>query len=451
MRARIRGHADRLRSSERHPWFTLGAVMLGTIMGPLDGSIANIALPTIATSYHQSIAHTEWVLLAYMLVMASTLVIFGRLGDIFGQKRVYLGGFAIFAVGSLACTIAPSLSTLIAARALQGIGAAMLMSSSPAIIVHTFPASIRGRAIGLNGAAVAVGLLAGPLLGGLILHVASWRWIFAINLPISVIAFVFAAFVLHRTPGRKEAIDFLGASVLAIALFSIALAFSQAPLWGWTSPLTIGVFLGAVIASVIFLAIEARAVAPTLDLSLFRIRLFGMSTIAATMFFIALSAVVFTIPLDAQLADGYSGLQAALTLLPIFLFNIVLAPTAGALSDKIPIRILATIGASIFAIGIGTLAYIGFHPLQHATILAMVFAGIGTTIFSQPNNNAIMSAAPAHRRGVAAGTLATARTAGQLLGTALAGGLYYAVGAHGIFVAVALLMVVVAIVSFTRD
>src|SRR5487761_2117427 len=122
MRARIRGHADRLRSSERHPWFTLGAVMLGTIMGPLDGSIANIALPTIATSYHENIVHTEWVLLAYMLVTASTLVIFGRLGDIFGQKRIYLGGFAIFAAGSLACTVAPSLLTLIASRVLQGFG-----------------------------------------------------------------------------------------------------------------------------------------------------------------------------------------------------------------------------------------------------------------------------------------------------------------------------------------
>ncbi|MHB8462788.1 MAG: DHA2 family efflux MFS transporter permease subunit [Vulcanimicrobiaceae bacterium] len=451
MIARIRGHAEELRSSERHPWFTLGAVMLGTIMGPLDGSIANIALPTIATSYHENIVHTEWVLLAYMLVTASTLVIFGRLGDLFGQKRIYLGGFAVFAAGSLACTVAPSLSMLIAARVVQGFGAAMLMASAPAIIVHTFPAAIRGRAIGLNGAAVAIGLLAGPLLGGLILHSASWRWIFAINLPISVVAFAVAAFILHRTPGRNEGVDALGAGVLAVALFSLALAFSQAPEWGWASPVTLGLFLFATVAIVVFIGIEARVKAPTLDLALFRIRVFTMSTLAATAYFIALSAIVFTIPLAAQLGDGYDSLSAALTLLPIFIFNIVLAPTAGALSDKIPIRILATIGATIFAIGIGTLALVGFHPFSHATIFAMVFAGIGTTIFSQPNNNAIMSAAPAQWRGVAAGTLATARTAGQLLGTALAGGLYYAVGAHGIFVAVALLMAVVAFVSFTRD
>ncbi len=179
MRAAIRSHGQ-------YRWYALAVIMLGSTMGTLDASIANVALPTISRAYHHSVDDTEWVILSFMLVTASTLVVFGRLGDIFGQKRIYLGGFAIFGASSIACAFAPSLAWMIAARAVQALGAAMLLSSNQALIVDTFPSTERGRAIGFNGAAVAVGLSLGPIVGGAIVTFGDWRWIFLINVPISI-------------------------------------------------------------------------------------------------------------------------------------------------------------------------------------------------------------------------------------------------------------------------
>lgn len=454
---------QQLRASPNYKWYALAAVMLGTFMSPLDASIANVALPTIGRSFGIPLDNTEWVLIAYMLTTSSTLVLFGRLGDLWGQKRVYTVGFAIFGLSSLACAFAPSFWLLVAARAVQGVGSAMLMSSSPAIITDAFPGHQRGRAIGLNGAAVAVGLSTGPVLGGVIITYWDWRWIFLINVPISLLALLVSAFVLRREERKVEHFDFAGAAIAFTTLFAVSLALSRAHVWGWGSAPTIGALAYAALGVAAFIRLERRVAAPMLDLQLFENRTFAFSVLAATLYFCAMYCVVFTIPLSAQVALGKNGLQAGLLLLPISALNVVLAPIAGALSDRIPARYVSTAGAMCFFAGCVLLALQPDNPALWALYASLLVAGAGTAVFSQPNNSTIMGHAPPNRRGIAAGILATARTTGQLLGVSVAGAIYFLraqqlgplahsyAPAKAVFFAVAIIMVAVSFVSYARD
>ncbi|HET9028874.1 MAG TPA: MFS transporter [Candidatus Aquilonibacter sp.] len=452
-----------VRESARYRWYALAVIMTGSMMGTLDASIANVAMPTLAHAYHHSLDDAEWVILAFMLVSASTLVLFGRLGDMLGQKRIYLTGFAIFGLSSLACAFAPSLGFLIAARAVQALGAAMLVSSNQALIVDTFPAEQRGRAIGFNGAAVAVGLSLGPIIGGSIITFGDWRWIFLINVPISVLALAAAAFVLKRAKPKGEGFDPAGAALSIVSLFLIALPLSRAHVWGWSSPWTIGLLAAGVLLLGVFVAVERRVCAPTLDLSLFKNRVFAFSVLAAFVYFVAIAGLIFIVPVSAQTALGASAFGAGFLLMPITALNIVLAPLAGALSDRVPVRYVATFGACIVALGLFLLSRLSPHPPLWELVAFLIVAGFGTAVFSQPNNSAIMGSAPQHRRGIAAGTLATARTSGQLLGVAVAGAVYFTsaaqLGSHAAsfapatryFAVTAGIMIVVAVMSWIRE
>jgi len=415
-----------VRSSERYRWYALAVIMLGSMMGTLDASIANVALPTIARVYHHSVDDAEWVILSFMLVNASTLVLFGRLGDIVGQKRIYLSGFAVFGASSAACAFAPSLGFLIAARAVQALGAAMLLASNQALIVDTFPAAQRGRAIGFNGAAVAVGLSLGPIVGGAIVTFGDWRWIFLVNVPISIAAMIGAALVLKPVQQKSGGFDPIGATLSIVTLFSISLALSRSHIWGWTSPWTIGLIVFGLVALGVFIAVERRVKVPTLDLSLFSIRIFAVSVVAAFVYFTAIAGLVFIVPLTAQTALHDSAFAAGFLLMPITALNVVLAPTAGALSDRVPVRYVSTAGAVTVTLGLFLLSRLPATPTMWQLIGALIVTGCGTAVFTQPNNSAIMGSAPANRRGIAAGTLATARTSGQLIGVAVASAVYFA-------------------------
>ena len=432
-------------------------------MAPLDSSIANVGLPAIGRAFGTAVDNTEWVLIAYMLTTSSTLMLFGRLGDIWGQKRVYTLGFVVFGLSSLACAFAPSLLVLVAWRAVQGFGAAMLMSSTPAIITQVFPARERGRAIGLNGGAVALGLSSGPVLGGLIVTSWSWHWIFIINVPISIVALAVAAFVLRRERSGTGGFDIPGTLLAFTALFAIALGLSRAHVWGWRSIGTIGTLLYGVVGGAVFLSVERRAKTPVLDLELFKSRTFAFSVLAGTLYFCALYCVIFTIPLSAQVALGRNALQAGLLILPISVLNLFLAPVSGALSDRVPARYVSTAGAGCFLIGSLLLAAQSAHPDLRFLMLSLLVTGAGTAVFTQPNNSTIMGSAPANRRGIAAGVLATARTTGQLLGVCVAGAIYFLrasqlgplahtyLPAKAVFVGVAIIMLFVTAISYLRD
>lgn len=437
--------------------------MLGTFMSPLDATVANVALPSIAKTYDAGVDPTQWVLLSYLLVTTSTLVLFGRLGDMIGQKSVYLLGFMVFGAASFACAYAPSLGFLIASRIVQGLGAAMLMSCTQAIITRVFPANERGRALGYNGAAVAAALSCGPILGGAIVTYAKWQWVFLINVPISIFSMALAAFVLRRELGRTQPFDFGGAALLGTGLLTLSLALSRSHIWGWESAAVWACILYAVIALAAFVRWERRAQFPMVDLRLFTNRTFSFSVAAATLYFCASYALIFIVPLVAQTELHRSGLEAGLVLFPVFALNVVLAPVSGALSDRIRARYLSTIGAAIFLSGLLVLASLPPHPTTLQLTLALVLAGAGTAVFTQPNNNTIMGSAPRGHRGVAAGILATARTTGQLLGIAISGAVYFArVGqlgalahsyapAKAVFLTGAAITLAVAVLSYTRD
>jgi len=452
---------QRLRGSERYRWYALSTVMLGTVMAPLDGSIANVALATIAHVFSTSVDNAEWILLAYLLTTATTVALFGRLGDMLGQKRIYLAGFGVFGLSSIACALAPSLAVLVAARAVQGVGSAMLMACAPAIITNIFPASERGRAIGMNGAAVAAGLTAGPILGGFIVTYADWRWIFLINVPISIVALVAAAIVLRPERGSPATFDALGATVGGAGLFALTLALSRAHVWGWGSPATLVLLLAFAIAVPIFLRIERSVATPMLDLVLFKNHVFTFSVVASTLYFTALFSIIFTIPVVAQVVLGRNGFQAGLLLLPIAALNVVLAPVAGALSDRVPARYVSTVGSSVFALGTVLLILLPQHPAGWMIAGALFVCGAGTAVFSQPNNSTIMGNVPPDRRGIAAGILATSRTTGQLLGVAVAGAIYFFVERHtgphsllparAVFGSVTLILLATSAISFLRD
>lgn len=452
-----------LRENERYRWYALAVIMLGSMMGTLDASIANVAIPTIARVYHHSIDDAEWVVLAFMLVSASTLVLFGRLGDMFGQKRVYLMGFAVFGISSIACAFAPSLIVLALSRGVQAIGAAMLVSSNQALIVDTFPGTMRGRAIGFNGAAVAIGLSLGPIIGGAIVTFGDWRWIFLINVPITILALIGAAIILRPVKHTPQGFDPYGALLSIGALFFIALPLSRAQVWGWTSPWTIRLFCAGLALLIVFIAVERRIATPTLDLALFKSRVFAFSVIAALVYFVAIAGLIFIVPVTAQTALHMSAFAAGFLLMPITALNIVLAPLAGALSDRVPVRYVSTSGAVLVAIGLALLSRLPLHPTMWELTAFLVVTGAGTAVFSQPNNSAIMGSAPQNRRGIAAGTLATARTTGQLLGVAVAGAVYFTreaqLGTHGesfapataYFGVIAVVMVAVAAISWVRE
>ena len=452
-----------VRAQPAHRWFILATVMLGTFMGPLDGSIANVSMPSIARAFGRGVDEAEWIILAYLLVTASTLVLFGRLGDIFGQKRIYLVGFGIFGIGSLACALAPTLEALILFRIVQGLGSAMLISCTQALIVDTFPGHDRGRAIGLNGAAVAIGLSTGPIIGGAITTYGDWRWIFSINVPITLVALALAILVLPSPRPKPQGFDPFGALCSVVGLFSASLAISRGGAWGWASLPTLAMFALATISLIAFLFIERRVAHPTLDLALFRNRIFSLSIAAAFVYFTAQSGVIFIIPLAAQLALGASPLRAGLMLIPLSVLNIVLAPVAGALSDRIAARYVSTFGALLVTGGSTLLALLPAHPSTWQIVVALSVTGCGTAVFTQPNNSAIMGSVSADRRGVAAGMLATARTTGQLLGVATGGAVYFAraaqLGPLGktfapatvYFAAVAGTMALVAAISYARD
>jgi MFS family permease len=284
-----------------------------------------------------------------------------------------------------------------------------------------------------------------------------------INVPISIVALLVSAFILRREERKQEHFDFAGAVVAFTTLFAVSLALSRAHVWGWGSTRTIGALVYAAAGVAAFLWLERRVAAPMLDLQLFKNRTFAFSVLAATLYFCAMYCVVFTIPLSAQVALGKNGLQAGLLLLPISALNVVLAPLAGAASDRIPARYVSTAGALCFLAGCVLLAIQPDSPALWALYVSLFVAGAGTAVFSQPNNSTIMGHAPPNRRGIAAGILATARTTGQLLGVSVAGAIYFLrseqlgpvahsyAPAKAVFFAVAIIMVAVSLVSYTRD
>ncbi|NLC56310.1 MAG: MFS transporter [Armatimonadetes bacterium] len=406
-----------------YKWKALAAVAIGTFMSTLDSSIVNVAMPTLASEFQVEITTVEWVAMAYMLTVTGLLISLGRLSDMVGRKRIYNLGLLIFTAGSALCALAGGIGVLIAARVVQGVGAAMLAANGAAILTSAFPRTERGQAMGLNGTIVGAGLTVGPSLGGVLIHAFGWRSIFTINLPVGLVGLLLATLLLRPDEPcpEQERFDFAGALGLLVCLAGLLLALSHGEAWGWSSRPILALFGVSLFSGAHFLRTEARVPYPTIDLSLFRNRLFSAASVSAVASYVAIASVVFTMPFYLQQLRGFSTAHMGLMLTVIPLTMVVVSPVSGWLSDRIGSRVLASAGMASIALGLVLLSHLGTQATPLAIMGRLFLVGLGNGLFASPNSSAIMGAVPPQRLGVASGMISTVRTTGMVLGVAIAG------------------------------
>ena len=403
----------------------ISAVALGTFMGPLDASVVNIALPSITNYFRVPLSTVEWVVMAYLLIISSLLLTYGRLGDMYGHKRIYVLGFLIFTVGSLICGTSESIMLLIFFRAFQAVGAGMLMAIGPAIVTDVAPPQERGKFLGMIAISVSIALFAGPILGGFLTSQFGWKSIFLINVPIGIIGSAWAQKIIPSSKrNERQHFDVWGAVLLFLALISILFPLSDVENVGWDNSMIIGLFILGGILLIAFLFVENRVKYPMVDLSLFKIRIFSMGNISALFNFMSQYAVIFIMPFYLQQLRGFSPVQAGLMLIPMPLVTMVIAPISGSLSDRIDSRPIRSLGMACTATGLLLLSNLSIDSSVLSIVLRLGVVGFGVGTFQTPNNSAVLGYVPNNRRGIASGMLATMRNMGMVLGVAISGAIF---------------------------
>ncbi|WP_081361118.1 MFS transporter [Neomoorella thermoacetica] len=406
-------------------WLILFAVMAAGIMGPIDGSVVNVALPTIGRVFNVDLNTVGWVSMAYLLVLGSLILTYGRLGDMYGFRRVLLTGIVIFTIASGICALAPNIWVLIVFRAVQAIGAGMFMAMGPAIITSVFPPYERGRALGTNGMIIAVGLALGPTLGGFLVTVAGWEAIFTINIPIGIISYIMCRQVVPESRDLKpQQFDLIGAAMGFISLSAFLLAGSYGEEWGWTSPATLVLSVVFLVGGWLFFRWEKRVQDPMLDLTLFHNKVFSAANFAALMNFMSQYALIFLLPFYLQQILNYTAGHTGLILTASPLVVLMLAPVSGALSDRLGTRWLAFTGQAIVSLALFLMVGLKVTSRAFDIIWRLCLFGLGTGIFQSPNNSAVMGSVPRHRLGIGSGVLATVRNVGMVLGIAVSSGVF---------------------------
>ena len=411
-------------------WTLFVLVAVGVFMATLDTSIVNISLPSIAAHFRVPLnGAIEWVIIAYLVVVAASLLTAGRLADLIGRKSLWLSGLVIFTAGSALCGAAWSLPALIGFRALQGVGGALLMAVSPAMLTTAFPPRERGRALGLNSLIVATGVSVGPTLGGIINQRLAWRWIFYVNVPIGIIGVVVTMFLLlEPSPRVRGRLDPLGASLLGLGLAGLTGGLTFGEELGWRSPPIIAMLLATAVVLAAMVPYELRHPQPTLDLRLFRSRVFASTCASLTLSFLALFAVSFMLPFYFEQLRGFGAEQSGLLLTPLPLMIALFAPISGAAADRIGTRWLASAGMAISCAGLVLLSQLEPSSPLVDVVWRLMGIGFGQALFVSPNNSALLGAAPPDRVGIASGILATCRVIGQSLSVALAGAVFTGLG-----------------------
>jgi len=397
--------------------WVLAATILGSSMAFIDGTVVNVALPVLQKDLKASVSIVQWVIEAYALFLSALVLVGGSLADRFGRRRVFAIGVAIFAASSAACAFAPGVRWLVAARAVQGVGAALLVPSSLAILGAAFSPRERGRAVGTWSSLTAIAGVVGPVAGGWLVQVASWRAVFFLNLPIAAAVLVIA---LRKVPETRNPaagrLDLAGAIAATIGLAAVVFGLIEAPAAGWSDPRVWASLVAGGVALALFVLVEARSAHPMVPLDLFRIRAFAGANLLTLFLYAALSATFFLLPFELIQAQGYSPSKAGAALLPLIALIFALSRPAGAIADRFGPRIPLTVGPAIAAVGFFLLAVPHHDARYFATLLpALSVLGFGMAITVAPLTAAVLNAVGERDTGTASGiNNAVARVAGLI-------------------------------------
>lgn len=408
-------------------WLVLATLAFGTFMATLDSSIVNIALPTLRRELNAGDS-VEWVVLSYLLTTTGTLLIMGKLSDWLGRRPMYITGFIIFVLGSLLCGFSWNISSLVAFRVVQGLGAAMIFAIGPAIISDTFQPQERGQALGLMGAIVAAGSSTGPVVGGLLLGKFGWSSIFFVNVPIGLIAIWRASVVLPRSPKLpRQPFDLLGAGLFLVGVTTLltGLDFGPEAEYGWRHPMVLGLLSTGFVLLGLFFYWEGRTPTPMLQLSLFKIRPYTSAIVAAWLGFVAAGGNLFIIPFFLQQLLGFSPQMAGLVLLSGPLTLSIVAPIGGYLSSRVSTRWLASTGLIISALGYFSYSFLQADWSWHDVVWRSSLISFGFALFQSPNSSSALNAAPVAQRGIASSIIAFMRNMGLVVGIALSAAVWY--------------------------
>lgn len=412
-------------------WVAAIVVCVGTFLGVMDNTITNIALPTLKDEFDRPLDDVIWVALSFIVVSTGLSLTMGRLGDLYGRKKLYAWGFLVFTIATFLSSISGSLEELVGTRVLQAIGSSMTIANGAAIITASFPPSKRGTGLGLIVSTVGAGAAAGPILGGLLIDLLDWRAIFWTRVPFGLIAAVLAWRLLKDAPSeqRPKGLDIPGAILLFGMLACLTFGINRARDLGFTSTLVTAVIVAGLVFTVWFIIVERRSPSPVVDLGLFKGRGFSFGILAAILQFFGLSFTFYLVPTLLQDGRGFTATETALMMMPLSLMMLIWSPISGRLSDRFGSRPLTTAGMIIVC---GSLFLLSrttadTSPLDFA--MRMLLLGIGTSTFSSPNTSVIMSAVPPERLGTASASQTTARTFGNAFGTSVGVAIMTAVAA----------------------
>jgi EmrB/QacA subfamily drug resistance transporter len=418
---------ERIRLNEgNRRWWTLAAMCFALFMIMLDNTVVNVALPSIQEDLDATLSGLEWTVNAYTLTFAVLLVTGGRLGDIFGRRRMFLFGVIVFSISSAAIGLAPGDAWLVAGRAIQGVGAAFMMPATLSIITNAFPPEERGKAIGTWAGVSALALAIGPVVGGALAEYVSWRAIFFLNLPVAVGAVAVTLFATHesRDESTEHHVDFPGIVALSAALTALVLALVEGNSWGWGSPQIVALLAFSAIGFVSFALLEPRVREPMVDFSFFRSRTFLGANAVAFIVSFAMLATFFFIALYMQNILGYSAVQAGVRFLPSTLMIVLVAPLAGRLTDRVGPRPLMVTGLTLTTISLFIQTRIGVDTGYALLLPAFIVMGVGMALVMSPMSTAAMNSVRADKAGVASGILSMSRMVGATFGVAAIGALF---------------------------
>lgn len=404
----------------------LAIVVILPFMGTLDSTIINVALPAMVKIFDVNMTSIQLIVISYLVTIVSTILLFGRLGDVKGKSKIFNSGLLVFTIGSLLCGLSKSFSTLVIFRIIQALGASAAMANNQGIITQVFPANERGKALGINSTFLALGTMLGPALGGLVISYLSWNYIFFINIPIGIVAVIMGFKILpKKIEDKKEKIDFLGAGVFGTSVICLFCSLLVGQRVGYDNYLIILGFIVAIVLFCIFIYIEKKLEYPLIDLSLFKNSLFSVGILCTFICYVAFNSNNMVQPFYLQdvlkMSPSYAGMVMMIS--PIIIT--VLAPFSGHLSDKIGSESLTLVGLVLMGLGLGLMATLNENSSLYSLVIYIALLAVGNALFLSPNNSLVMSSAPNNKLGIAGSINAFVRNLAQTSGVAMATLLLY--------------------------